>query len=68
MSSQFTKHKVGDLLKRRQEPYLIGTVVFVYHRQDDEEGPQQVVLRCMTHDKLQVGWSSDWVRYSLDEK
>ena len=66
MPSQFTKHKVGDLLKRRQEPYLIGTAVFVYRC--GEEGPQQVVLNCVTHDKLQVGWSSDWVGYSWDEK
>ncbi len=64
MPSQFAKHKIDDHVIRLQPPYVIGVVVFVFHKRG-EEGPQQVVVNSLAHDKLQVGWASEFRPYDL---
>lgn len=66
MSSQFVKHAVGDLVERKDAPFIMGDVVFVFHRHGDPERPQQIVINSAAHDKLQVDWASNYIPYKMD--
>lgn len=52
------------MVERTTSPFKMGTVVFTYHSRGPD-APQQIVLDCITHDKLQVEWASDFVPYKI---
>lgn len=58
------KFAVHDLVQRKDPPFVIGTVVFVFERL--EGGPQQVVFYSMAHDKLQIAWASQLELYVME--